>query len=126
MRRIIVAAGMLVLIITIIVVGNVVVNRQCAAFKNEIYTISDYIKADNDDSAHNAITKAKENWHKKKAVISMFSNHEPLDEVTVSIDELSAAIDADENNKACIILANIIANIDRITEEQKIHIESFF
>ena len=126
MRRIIVAFAMLLLIIITIVVGNVVVNKQCVEFKKEIYTISEYINAEKEELAYTALLKAKENWHKKKAVISMFSNHEPLDQVTVSIDELSAAVATNENNKASIILANIIANIERITEEQRIHVESFF
>lgn len=126
MRRIVVAVIMLMSIIITIVVGNYVVKNQCNNFKKEIYTISNLIEGKNDDKAYNAVINSKEKWHRKKAIISIFSNHAPLDEITVSMDELAAATRIKDIEKALIVSARISAHIDRITEEQRIHVESFF
>lgn len=126
MRRIVIAIGLLLSIITAIFFGNVIVNNQCEKFKGEINVIKNNINDNQNSKACSSIEIVKEEWHGKKAVISIFSNHGPLDEITVSIDELAAAINVNDNKKAIIISAKILANVDRITEEQKIHIESFF
>lgn len=126
MRRIIVAVGLLFFIVATIFLGNYIVNRQCQIVKEEIKDVGKMIEASKEDDAKQKICNIKDLWHKKKAIISIFSNHEPLDEITVHIDELYCAVKIKDANKAAVLMAEISAYIDRITEEQRIHTESFF
>lgn len=126
MRRIIVAAVLFLLVVGTIFLGNIIVNRQCEIMKDEIKNVEKFINNYNEDEALKKINNIKEMWHTKKAIISIFSNHEPLDEITVRIDELACATEIKDANKSRVIAAQILAYIDRITEEQRIHTESFF
>lgn len=126
MRRILVAALLFVFIITTIFSGNLIVKKQCEAVKKEIEIVKGYINKSENLTANEKIKDIKDLWHKKKAIISIFSNHEPLDEITVCINELECAAEIKDNARAMLVSAEIIAYIDRITEEQRIHTESFF
>lgn len=126
MRRIAVAIGLFVFIIVTIFSGNLIVKKQCEDIKEEIESVKVYIKKSENSNANEKIDDIKKLWHSKKAIISIFSNHEPLDEITVCINELECASEIKDNDRAMLVSAEIIAYIDRITEEQRIHTESFF
>ena len=126
MKRMAVAIGLFIFIIVTIFSGNLIVKKQCESIRKEIESVKIYISNSENLTASEKIEDIKQLWHKKKAIISIFSNHEPLDEITVCINELECASEIKDNDKAMLVSAEIIAYIDRITEEQRIHTESFF
>jgi len=85
MRRIVIAIVLLSAIVTTIFVGNIIVDKQCKELKKELNDIAIDIADNKNSEANVLIGNVKEEWHSRKAIISIFSNHGPLDEITVSI-----------------------------------------
>ena len=90
MRRIIIAIALFVIMVATIFMGNFFVKKQCKQFEKQITDAASKITDNKCSEAYVKIITAKKEWHGRKAIISIFSNHEPLDEITISINELAA------------------------------------
>lgn len=126
MRRIVAAIILTLFIAVSILVSNIVINKQCEILKTDIATVENDISKDNFDKAIDEIDKIKNVWHKRKAILSVFSNHGPLDEITIVIEQLNTTVRNNDKSMSLVKCAQISAFIGRIIEEQRIHVESFF
>lgn len=126
MKRIVVAIILLFLVISVIFAGNITINYCCKEVNRDVEEIKQLILNDDTKSATDKINSLQNNWHKKKELISIFSSHSPLDEITVSIEELSHISNISSKPLSVLKCAKIAAYIKRIQEEQRIHAESFF
>ena len=126
MKRIFAALLLLAFIITTIFVGNTITKNICSELEDEIKDFKESVLQEDFSNANIKIEKINDKWHKRKAVLSIFSNHAPLDEITIIIKELQVITKEKDKNISALKSAEAMGFIGRIIEEQKIHLESFF
>ncbi|MBE6733364.1 MAG: DUF4363 family protein [Ruminococcaceae bacterium] len=126
MKRIIAAIILCIFVVSVLIVGNIVINNQCDGLKKDINELKSDIFSDKTEEANQKIKNINDLWESRKTVMSIFSNHSPLDNITIALSELTLAIEVNDKNISLVKCGEISALISRITEEQRIHAESFF
>lgn len=126
MKRIVAAVALLAFIFVVLIIGNFVINRECDYLKVDIDELKKQIMTENTEKAKEKISDINSLWEKRKTVMSIFSNHSPLDNITIALSELTVAIEANDKNYSLVKCGEISALVGRIKEEQRIHAESFF
>lgn len=96
MKRLILAAVLLLLIVTVCFLGGFTVLRTVKDFKNEIENCEQFYIEGNLSAAKKSAEDFKKQWHKSEKIISVFTNHRPLDDISILAATLCEA--ANENN----------------------------
>ena len=126
MKRLVAAAALFLLIITVCFAGNYTVLKNIDGFKSKIDNCKRLYLAGETDAAIKSAEDFSEEWYKYSKKVSAFSNHRLIDEIGVLASALPEA--AKENNRFefASITARIKAELKMIYKEQSLNPENFY
>ena len=126
MKRLLAAAIMLIVIITLCISSNLYVTHACQDTAKAVQNYYEQI-FDAENADKNKLSKELEAlWHNKKERLELFVNHGFLDEISICISQLPIYAKTGDKNRALIICENIKELCEQIEEEQKFAAHSFY
>ena len=126
MKRIIAAIILSSLISLVLILGNVIIGNQCDVLMENVNQLKSDIFSNKTESVNEQVEKINVLWKKAETIMAIFSNHTPLDDITIALNELTVAVEASDKNISLVKCGEISALLGRITDEQRISTESFF
>ena len=126
MKRIIPACILAVVIISSCIVGQIVVKKYCDGVYNDLKECKEQFVNGEISTAYNLSVEVKENWTGNKAVLSVFVNHNLLDEISQSVMQLPEFAKTDGKDTFLGECSKIQSMLTLIKEEQRIRGESFY
>lgn len=117
MKRLIPAGIILIFLIAICVFSHTYTDKICEqAIKDVENYYNKNISADT----------LQDTWNEHKEKMSVFVNHEFLDEMSIYVGQLSAFENKQDSPETALIYKNIETFLSLIKEEQKFAIHSFY
>lgn len=86
MKRLIAAAVLLVFVITVYVTGYIYITKTCETAKDMLNDCINLYK-DNTDAEESA-KKLEKFWNEKEGTLSIFANHEHIDDIELAISSI--------------------------------------
>lgn len=126
MKRLIPACILALVIICSCIVGQIVVKKYCDNVYNDLKECKEQFVSGETSTAYNLSVEVKENWKGNKAVLSVFVNHNLLDEISQSVMQLPEFAKADGKDTFLGECSKIQSMLALIKEEQRIRGESFY
>lgn len=126
MHRIIAAIIMIVLIISAIIGGNLVIANSYETLNTDIEKIIERIMEEKYPEALMSAESFSQKWEREKKALAVFSNHGPIDDITLNIGELFAGIKTGNQSLSLSKIFEIERLLRLLNHEQILTIESFF
>lgn len=126
MKRLIPATVLLAIIIIICVVSNYTANKAIKNAKSEINKCEQLYKASEFDKAKDCAKKFRKGWIKSNKIVSAYTNHCPLDDITKLSGILPAAIKEKDDFQFYSSISQIKTALDIIYEEQSLTLQSLY
>ncbi len=98
MKRLIAAAVVVVCLIVLCTVGIMSVEAACKQMEKDINNCVSHIKSDDFKSAMGDSQTIEREWEGKRGIMSVFINHQTIEEIDSSVTQLSSF--ANKDNKA--------------------------
>lgn len=126
MKRLIPAAVLLIFIIIICAVSNYTVCKSIKTAKGEIEKCEQLYKSEKFEDAKDYAQKFKKHWIKSNRLVSVYSNHCPLDDITKLSGILPVAIKEKNDFEFASAISQIKTAFDIIYEEQSFTLQSLY
>jgi len=126
MYRIIAAIVLSVFIGIVIFTGRTVTSNQCNEHREQIDNAMKNIMDEDWESVEKTVNKAMDNWGRGEQFLIIFLQREALDEMSISYNELYAAVKMKDKSIAyskCYVLNSLI---DEIEEKESFSLKLFF
>ena len=126
MKRVIPAAILLALIIILCILSNITVSKSIKKAKNELskcqllYSNSEFSKAEK------CANSFKKHWLKETWLVSLYSNHCPLDDITTLAATLPEAVKTKNDFEFYSTVERIHTILDTVYKEQSFSLEKFY
>lgn len=117
MKRLIPATIIFIFIISVCITAHICIDRACDK------TIADIEKFYSDELSAKELEKI---WKDRKEEMSLFVNHEFLDEVSVYIGQLTLSSEEDDIPELDMAYKNIKTTLSLIKAEQTLALHSFY
>ncbi len=98
MKRLIAASVVIICLIALCTVGIVSVENACKELESDINNCVTHIKSDDFESAFKDSQTIEKEWEAKRGFLSVFINHQTIEEIDSSVTQLSSFANTD--NKA--------------------------
>ncbi len=126
MHRIIAAIIMIFLIISAIIGGNLIIANSYEKLNKDIEKIIERVTEEKYPEALMSAESFSKKWKKEKKLLAIFSNHGPIDEITVKMGELFAGIKTGNQSLSLSKIFEIERLLKLLNHEQILTVESFF
>lgn len=126
MKRLVPAAVIFVMIIIACVISNISVCKSVDKARAEIANCQ-RLYADNEfEKAYNIALSFKKKWKKRTHLVSVYSNHCPLDDISVLSAILPEAIKYQNDFEVTSAINQIRVALDTVLDEQTFTIDSLY
>lgn len=126
MKRLVPATILLIFIIIICAASNYTICKSIKIAKGEIEKCEQLYKGEKFEDAKDCAKKFKDNWIKSNRLISVYSNHCPLDDITKLSGILPVAIDKKNDFEFASSISQLKTAFDIIYEEQSFTLQSLY
>ncbi len=124
MKRLIPAAILLVLVITAYITSLLYITNNCDTTENLLETSVTAYKTQK--TATEEAKKLEEYWSKKEPILSVFVNHDRIDDVETAISSLNVYAKMPDNDLFYEYADNVKILIHQIMEDTKFTMHSIF
>lgn len=120
MKKYILGSIILAIIAVCTVVSHQYTKKAVDDLNSRIDIVYGHIDKDDYASALKDVDNIKERFEDANEIIAIYTSHTKLDEISASINRLSAYIENENKNDSLAELKNIHARLDIIYDEEKI------
>ena len=117
MKRLIAAGILFVFVITVYVFGYVYITKTCDAATDLLNECGELYNKNED--AQNCAKKLEKFWHKKEGTLSVFANHEHIDDIELAIGSLVIYSNTENNKIFYEYLSTTKTLLHQLIEESK-------
>ena len=126
MKRLIPAGVLAVFIVVICVLSNITVTRTIKKFENKIEKCENLYEVGQYEQATKTAEDFKSKWKKVSKVVSVYSNHCPLDDISMFASVLPEAINEKNDFEFKSTVNQIKTALSTIKGEQTLTLESLY
>lgn len=126
MKRLIPATVLLILIVIICTVSDITICRKVKNAKEEITKCEQLYQNSEFEKAEKSAIEFKKHWLKTSKIVSAYSNHCPLDDISVLSAILPEAIKAKDDFEFYSTVSQIKTALYTLYREQHFTIESLY
>ena len=126
MKRLVPAAVLLIFIIIICALSNFTIYKSIRIAKGEIEKCEQLYKREKFEDAVDCAQKFKEHWIKSNKLVSVYSNHCPLDDITKLSGILPVAIKEKNDFEFASAISQLKTAFDIIYKEQSFTLQSLY
>lgn len=117
MKRLIAAGILFVFVITVYIFGYVYITKTCDTATDMLNECS--VLYDKNKNAEDCANKLKKFWNNKEGTLSIFANHEHIDDIELAIGSLVIYSNTNNNKKFYEYLSTAKTLIHQLIEESK-------
>ncbi len=124
MKTFTVALTALIIMIVLLSGYSIYIKKVEKEFIKTVDEISELVKKEDWDKVSKDFKKLVGEWDKKEALLSMLNDHEDLDEINLSINDLDKSISHKNKEHALKSLGEIKIKIQRLAENESFNLEN--
>jgi len=126
MHRLIASFLISVSVFLVIFYGTGIIKENCGEMKKHLNNFPEQITDSEWENAEETAKKTSEFWNEKENIMSVFIKGDVLDDISLCIFQLTAAVNLKDRDNAIIKCAELKGLINEIEEKEKFSIMSFF
>ena len=126
MKRLFAAAVLFAVILIICFTSHFAVRGSIRTAQAEIDKCKALYYAKDYTGTYTAVQTFSDNWHKSKMLISAFTNHRPLDDISMLAASIHAAVKAKNDFQFYYAVNQVIAQLEMIEHEHSLSFENMY
>lgn len=126
MKKIIVSLGIFIIMIVGMIFSILYLNKVCKDLEDITSNIESYINEDNMKKAYDTSQKLTKKWKRYSESISIFVNHQEIDNIETELSKIPQYIKEDSKDEALASVRVLNFFLNHVKNMEKITIQNIF